>query len=369
MSEPLSTNEIEDVVSSVRRLVSPEARPRPMSRDLGMDRLILTPSFRIVAEQVPSGPTIVKLEPVPKKAKAGARKARGGKAASAGAVEAVTAGSAVMAGLAGEASAQGFGKPGASLAEMALRAEEAEVVAGDESAKPTVASMKARKPSVKSKDKMSAEVESAVAPVPGEPTGKASKTVSKAKIGTAEKALAKVATSPSVAAPVAPKAARSAPKPAKAKPVVAPLADKQGNAGKSRAVVEEPTLVDTALVAAVSDPAVLPPVTIDGLADGAEVSVAAGVADPVGLAPAADAFPELSEDSTDTGLTAVESGSVLTDPNGNTISLLDEEALVLLLRRLIREELQGVLGEKITRNVRKLVRAEVARSLTEQTLD
>ncbi len=41
----------------------------------------------------------------------------------------------------------------------------------------------------------------------------------------------------------------------------------------------------------------------------------------------------------------------------------DEEALRDLVRDLIREELQGHLGERITRNIRKLVRAEIARAL------
>jgi len=41
----------------------------------------------------------------------------------------------------------------------------------------------------------------------------------------------------------------------------------------------------------------------------------------------------------------------------------DEEVLRDLVRDLIREELQGHLGERITRNVRKLVRAEIARAL------
>lgn len=42
----------------------------------------------------------------------------------------------------------------------------------------------------------------------------------------------------------------------------------------------------------------------------------------------------------------------------------DEEVLRDLVRDLIREELQGQLGERITRNIRKLVRAEVARAMT-----
>jgi hypothetical protein len=50
MSEPLSSNEIEDVVSSVRRLVSTEQRPRPQTQDVGQDKLLLTPSLRVVAD-------------------------------------------------------------------------------------------------------------------------------------------------------------------------------------------------------------------------------------------------------------------------------------------------------------------------------
>lgn len=47
----------------------------------------------------------------------------------------------------------------------------------------------------------------------------------------------------------------------------------------------------------------------------------------------------------------------------------DEEVLRDLVRDLIREELQGHLGERITRNIRKLVRAEIARALAAAELD
>lgn len=42
----------------------------------------------------------------------------------------------------------------------------------------------------------------------------------------------------------------------------------------------------------------------------------------------------------------------------------DEEVLRDLVRDLIREELAGALGERITRNVRKLVRTEIARAMS-----
>jgi hypothetical protein len=47
----------------------------------------------------------------------------------------------------------------------------------------------------------------------------------------------------------------------------------------------------------------------------------------------------------------------------------DEEALRELVRDIIREELQGSLGERITRNVRKLVRVEINRALAAQDFD
>ncbi len=47
---------------------------------------------------------------------------------------------------------------------------------------------------------------------------------------------------------------------------------------------------------------------------------------------------------------------------------LDEDALRDLVADIVRQELQGALGERITRNVRKLVRREIHRALTNQEL-
>jgi hypothetical protein len=49
-------------------------------------------------------------------------------------------------------------------------------------------------------------------------------------------------------------------------------------------------------------------------------------------------------------------------------TLIDEAELARLIARLVREELHGQLGEKITLQVRKLVRAEIARALDERNL-
>ena len=69
---------------------------------------------------------------------------------------------------------------------------------------------------------------------------------------------------------------------------------------------------------------------------------------------------ELSEIRLEDGL-AGPSGSA--DPPS-----IDEVLLRDLIRDVLREELQGELGERITRNVRKLVRAELARALAARDL-
>ncbi|MBE0452308.1 MAG: hypothetical protein IBX58_01360 [Roseovarius sp.] len=50
-------------------------------------------------------------------------------------------------------------------------------------------------------------------------------------------------------------------------------------------------------------------------------------------------------------------------------AVLDEDALRDLVAEIVRQELMGTLGERITRNVRKLVRREIHRALTSQDFD
>ena len=54
---------------------------------------------------------------------------------------------------------------------------------------------------------------------------------------------------------------------------------------------------------------------------------------------------------------------------GTEEAVLDEDSLRELVIDMVREELQGALGERITRNVRKLVRREIHRALAAQDLD
>jgi hypothetical protein len=50
------------------------------------------------------------------------------------------------------------------------------------------------------------------------------------------------------------------------------------------------------------------------------------------------------------------------------MDVIDEHLLREMVRDILRDELQGALGERITRNVRKLVRAEIARALSSRDL-
>ncbi|MFP4275010.1 MAG: hypothetical protein ACLFRU_08285 [Paracoccaceae bacterium] len=50
-------------------------------------------------------------------------------------------------------------------------------------------------------------------------------------------------------------------------------------------------------------------------------------------------------------------------------TVIDEEMLRDMVTEIVRQELQGALGERITRNVRKLVRREIHRALAAQDLE
>ena len=53
---------------------------------------------------------------------------------------------------------------------------------------------------------------------------------------------------------------------------------------------------------------------------------------------------------------------------GDDVTFIDEDDLERMVARIVREELRGQLGERITAQVRKLVRAEIARALDERNL-
>lgn len=55
-------------------------------------------------------------------------------------------------------------------------------------------------------------------------------------------------------------------------------------------------------------------------------------------------------------------------PEADDAFLFNEDVLRELVRDILREELAGSMGERITRNIRKLVRSEIARGLATQDL-
>ena len=80
---------------------------------------------------------------------------------------------------------------------------------------------------------------------------------------------------------------------------------------------------------------------------------------------AADDAAQDSDDAPREGLPSPDTTEFL----GANDDFLDEDALRDLVADIVRQELQGALGERITRNVRKLVRREIHRAMASQELN
>lgn len=297
MAGPLSSEEIEDVVSSVRRLVSNELSPRRHSRDLGAERLLLTPSLRVVSEASALSPLILAApldvavakpaaveEPLPPLDLA---------TPNADEVELIEAEWEDELWVAPEV---------ASLGEVALGTEDAEVLMPPAEA---MADAFAQEPEADDLPEAWAEVGTDWAeedPVPFVPLRRRAENL----------------------------AARAA----------------AGELGDTVAPVAEsaPLLGDV-------DPALYEDLSLE------DVPIARDAAAEV------DRAADASEDTTHRMPTEI------IDADGTPLAVLDEAALQEIVRQMIREELQGTLGERITRNVRKLVRAEIHRALIARDLD
>jgi hypothetical protein len=78
--------------------------------------------------------------------------------------------------------------------------------------------------------------------------------------------------------------------------------------------------------------------------------------------------PDMRVEGEDAGEeTEVRSGDVLAEGLDLPVAepargapILDEEAIRSVVNRIVREELQGELGDRITRNLRKLIRREIS---------
>lgn len=256
MSGPLNSNEIEDVVSSVRRLVSVDVRQRPGAPGAAAERLVLTPSLRIVAEPPDAKPLILTERAV----EAEAAVAQTGHAEPATA-DPLEAGMAVD--VEDDWEDDLWSDPDTALAELALGVEEAELVTSTDDI---------------AKDDMANDGMANDGAGQGEMTA-------------------------------------------------APFEPDWDDAGPSPVVPFPSMSSGTARLEQVSGP----------------------IPDPV---PPVSTMPQM-----------------LTDTEGNPLTVMDEAALHDIIRQLIREELKGALGERITHSVRKLVRAEINRALTARSLD
>ncbi len=84
---------------------------------------------------------------------------------------------------------------------------------------------------------------------------------------------------------------------------------------------------------------------------------------------AAAAEPEQEEPQPATFIRSPEVMPVAEDAVPARDVAIDEDALRDMIAEVVRQELQGVLGERITRNVRKMVRREIHRALAAQELE
>ena len=263
MAEPVVTKVLEDIVSSVRRLVAPEASPRPMSRDLGAERLLLTPALRVVADDV---------------------------------------------------------LPASALPPEAL---------------PEAADSAAPHDLTVVVDANPTGMEYSLHVAAGDWDDVFWNDIGKLHPGPPAKAVDEA--------------------------VVSAPADNALPQAGGQDIVVDGHLEGSAEKDVISDwiaedaPAELPAVAV-------EDSV-------VSFPQSGEARASLSAAISEAQSAGTEAIAGLTDADGNPVTVIDEAALHDIVRSLIRDELQGILGERITQNVRKLVRAEVNRALTARSLD
>ena len=314
MVGPLSSEEIEDVVSSVRRLVSNEQGLRKTTRDLAADRLLLTPALRVVSEigplstlilNVPMSETVQAAELAPEVVPPSS-----GLSPLADAVEPVDDGPVVELIEADWEDEIWSAAEGVSLGEVALGVEEAEVLLPpSEDAPAAILTGEEPEAAAETEPEAWAQVDGEWVedePVPFIPLRRR-----------AEHLAARLAAGAVLDPDEAEDTDHDDTPPQPLRDVAAELLE------------DDPTAAD-----------------LDG-----DAPVARGI-----------------DDGEKTG-TAQRMPTEILDADGTPLAVLDEAALQEIVRQMIREELQGSLGERITRNVRKLVRAEINRALVARDLD
>ena len=317
MVGPLSSEEIEDVVSSVRRLVSNEQGPRRTTRDLSAERLLLTPALRVVSEISPLSTLILDV-PVPEVAPTAEA-----------APEIIP-----------DPVPEPPPPPAVDVAEPAAEEPAVELIEADWEDEIWAA------PEVVSLGEVALGAEEAEVLLPPQEVAPAETLAGQAPQIEAE-------AEPETWAQVDGEWVEDEPVPfiplrRRAEHLAARLASGS---------MQDPDEVDDGD----HDDAPSPPLR-DVAAELLEDDPLA--ADLDGDAPVARGVDDGGE-----GGTAQRMPTEILDADGTPLAVLDEAALQEIVRQMIREELQGSLGERITRNVRKLVRAEINRALVARDLD
>ncbi|MBY0350940.1 hypothetical protein [Tabrizicola sp.] len=311
MVGPLSSEEIEDVVSSVRRLVSNEQRPRTLSRDLNAERLLLTPALRVVAETSPLAPLVLDAPVV-------------------------------------EAAEEAVAEAGAE-AEGAMQVQAAVPPQGLPEADALAAPAAAQEAPPVQAPVFAPEPDAGVSDLSGGVGDAGSLDVSVAAEAEWEDEI--WAEPGSVSLGEAALAADEA--------ELLPSAPGPDHPGETAPGVTAPGVTGDDAVPAARE------------RDGS-----AWVEDePITFIPLRRRAGSLSEADAPaekvaaSGTAALPSAPEYLDEDGTPLAVLDEAALQEIVRQTLRTELQGELGERITRNVRKLVRAEINRALMARDLD
>ena len=321
MAGPLSSEEIEDVVSSVRRLVSNEQRPRTLSRDLNSERLLLTPAQRVLPETSPLAPLMLDatllegLQPGPVDELAAPM---------------VTGSDAVPDSLS-ELPVED--EDGTTL--LYVAADSDPDVPADDDLLPGVDPELAADLAEAAVEEPEAEWEDEVWREP-------------AAVSLGEAALAAE----------------------EAEVLTGPLPDDILADGD---VMDDQAEPWAQVGSDLGDDEPIPFVPLRRRAEHLAARLAAGE---VMETPSAEAEAEVVSITADRPTEPASAepgvGSMATefvDADGMPLAVLDEQALHEIVRQTLRAELQGELGERITRNVRKLVRAEINRALMARDLD
>lgn len=328
MAGPLSSEEIEDVVSSVRRLVSNEQRPRTLSRDLNAERLLLTPAQRVMPETSPLAPLMLDASLQDTQAAY----------AAAGSAEPVASS---LDALPDTAAMPVVDDEDAET--LLYVADETDIeVSADSGLLPVVDPELAADMAEASPEEPEAEWEDEIWAEPA--------TVSLGEIALAAD---------------------------EAEVLSGPEPDAEMLDGIEMDGQTEPwAQVDSPL----ADDEPIPFVPLRRRAEHLAARLAAGeVVETLRAEPEAeDDVVSLTEDLPadpaaagvgDPGHVSGQMATEFVDADGMPLAVLDELALQEIVRQTLRAELQGELGERITRNVRKLVRAEINRALMARDLD